>query len=154
MTKQRGYSPVVIGFMFTIFTIPGLLLKPIVGVTIDKYKCHKLIIILGAIIKCIVVCVLIFVPSQTEEKELEDMVVIKSPIFWLFSCCLFSLKTVFFVKTVVDDTICMGLLGKIYHQMFWCHSESSKRCRKIVMITSNNILVHSFYFKLFLISFD
>lgn len=116
MSKQRGYSSIIVGLIFTMLPIFGLLLKPIVGVITDKYKCHNSIIVLINIVNCIVVCVLIIIPGQTVENELKDMDVIKSPLFWLFSCCLITLMTGSFMKNVVDDTICMGLLGKNNYQ--------------------------------------
>lgn len=118
VSKQRGYSSIIVGLIFTMIPIPGLLLKPIVGVVIDKYKCHKLIIILVEVVKSIIVSVLIFIPDQTVEKKLDDTAVIKSPLFWLFSCCLVTLKTGSFVRTVVDDTICIGLLSKINYRIW------------------------------------
>lgn len=113
VSRQRGYSSVIVGFIFTIIPIPGLFLKPVIGVIADKYKCHKSITILVEVAKSVIVCVLLFIPGKTVDTELKDTDVIKSPLFWLYSSSLVLLKTGSFMRTVMDDTMCVSILGNI-----------------------------------------
>jgi len=58
------------------------------------------------------ICILMLIPGSTVLTEINDADVIKSPLFWWFfgTIAIFKISTV--VSTVMEDTICVQLLGK------------------------------------------
>ncbi|XP_026806833.1 major facilitator superfamily domain-containing protein 6-B-like isoform X1 [Rhopalosiphum maidis] len=110
--KQRGYSAFIVGLIFMLQPIPGILIKPLIGVITDKYKCRRSVIILSSIITFVLVCLLSIIPGTTSKEEMNDLDVIKSPLFWLFITTIVLINTDGMVKSVIEDTICMDLLGK------------------------------------------
>lgn len=117
--RQRGYSSFLVGLIFTIIPLLGLLIRPIVGGITDKYKCRKSVFYLSIIITCLVLCFLMFIPGTAVGKELDYVDVLNSPLFWLFFGTVILFSTTLMVRTVLDDTICIGLLGKHYNQYTW-----------------------------------
>lgn len=114
--KQRGYSSVVVGAMLTVLPLPGLLIRPVVGGVTDKYKCRKKAIVLNACVMFALVLGLLFAPGTSAAAtgpvaELADADVFRSPTFWLFASMTAVLYTTVAIKTVLDDTICINLLG-------------------------------------------
>lgn len=129
--KQRGYSLVVVGTVLTVVPLPGLLVRPVVGVFTDKYKCRKLAIILNACVMFMLVCGILFAPgASAAESKLADSEVIRSPAFWFFAVVVVLLKTAYAVNTVLGDTICVDLLGK--RLVLVCLFEK-KKCIYILM---------------------
>ena len=92
--------------------IPGLLIRPIVGAVTDKYKCRRSVFIASSIIMFVLVCLLSIIPGTTAKEEINDLDVIKSPIFWMFCTTIALIGMVAMSKAVLEDTICMDLLGK------------------------------------------
>ncbi|XP_029346520.1 uncharacterized protein LOC107883906 [Acyrthosiphon pisum] len=89
IAKQRGYSSFIVGLVFAVMPLPGMLAKVIFGSLTDKYNCRR---------------------------NGRDSDAIRSPLFWLFwtTATLFATTTT--VKNVLEDTICMNLLGENKHQ--------------------------------------
>jgi len=110
--KQRGYSAFIVGLIFMLQPIPGILIRPLIGVITDKYKCRRSVIILSSIITFVLVCLLSIIPGTISKEEMNDLDVIKSPLFWLFITTIVLINTDGMVKSVIEDTICMDLLGK------------------------------------------
>lgn len=58
------------------------------------------------------VCLLFTMPSTAPKEEMNDLDVIKTPIFWLFFGAITLINADGTVKHVLEETICMDLLGK------------------------------------------
>lgn len=101
--------------MLTILPLPGLIIRPIFGAITDKYKCRKVAFVTCLAIKCMSLCVLLFIPGMSAQEEIDDATLIKSPLFWLFSSTFLVLKLVGMVVIDTEDTICLGLLGTRRH---------------------------------------
>ncbi|XP_015372474.1 PREDICTED: uncharacterized protein LOC107167801 [Diuraphis noxia] len=112
ISKQRGYSAFIVGLIFMLQPIPGMLIRPIVGAVTDKYKCRRSVFIASSIITFVLVCLLSIIPGTTSKEEMNDLDVIKSPLFWMFFTTIALINTDGTVKSVLEDTICMDLLGK------------------------------------------
>jgi len=112
IAKQRGYSAFIVGLIFMLQPIPGMLIRPIVGAVTDKYKCRRSVFIASTIIIFVLVCLLSIIPGTTAKEEMNDLDVIKSPLFWMFCTTIGLIKMVGMVDMVLEDTICMDLLGK------------------------------------------
>ncbi|XP_022182057.1 major facilitator superfamily domain-containing protein 6-B-like isoform X2 [Myzus persicae] len=112
ISKQRGYSPVIVGLIFTILPLPGLLVRPVIGAITDKYKCRKTAFVLNTVLRSLLINILIFIPGSVVRAELNDTDVIKSPIFWLFVCTVTLYKVDSMTGTVLEDTICIDILGE------------------------------------------
>lgn len=111
IAKQRGYSAFVVGIMLMMQPIPGMIIRPIVGAITDKYKCRRSVLIGSAVILFLLVCLLFAIPGTTSNVELSDSDTIRSPLFWLFCATVALINADGSVKTVLDDTICMEMLG-------------------------------------------
>jgi len=112
ISMQRGYSSVVVGLIFTVFPIISIVVRPIVGAITDKYKCRKAGLILTSVMNCLLVFLLMFIPGAYVKTDIADADVIKLPTFWLFFGTIALLHTVLTARSVLENTICMGLLGK------------------------------------------
>ncbi|CAI6363531.1 unnamed protein product [Macrosiphum euphorbiae] len=112
ISMQRGYSSVIVGLIFTLLPLPALIVRPVIGALTDKYKCRKIALITLIAINCLIICVLMFIPGTTITTELPDINVIKSPTFWLFFSTIALLTTVTTARSVLENTICIGLLGE------------------------------------------
>ncbi|XP_025199984.1 major facilitator superfamily domain-containing protein 6-like [Melanaphis sacchari] len=112
ISRQRGYSAFIVGLIFMLQPIPGMIIRPITGAVTDKYKCRRSVFILSSTITFVLVCLLSIIPGTTSKEEMNDLDVIKSPLFWLFITTITLLNTGGTVKSVLEDTICMDLLGK------------------------------------------
>lgn len=111
ISKQRGYSAFMVGLIFTLLPIPVLITTPIIAAITDKYKCRRTVFIACSILVFVFVCLLAIIPGTTSE-EMSDLEVITSPLFWLFFLSNSLIAICGRVKSVLDDTICMDLLGK------------------------------------------
>ncbi|XP_060874398.1 major facilitator superfamily domain-containing protein 6-B-like [Metopolophium dirhodum] len=116
ISMQRGYSSVIVGLIFTLLPLPALIVRPVVGAMTDKYKCRKIVLITLIVINCLIVCVLMFIPGTTIKTEIADVNVIKSPTFWLFFSTIAMLTTCTTARSVLENTICIGLLGENKHK--------------------------------------
>ncbi|CAI6371832.1 unnamed protein product [Macrosiphum euphorbiae] len=96
--------------------IPGMLAKVIFGSLTDKYNCRRLVFVLSAILTSLLVFIMLLIPNTNTNGEMDDSDAIRSPLFWLFwtTATLFTTTTT--VKNVMEDTICMNLLGENKHQ--------------------------------------
>ncbi|CAI6362092.1 unnamed protein product [Macrosiphum euphorbiae] len=112
ISKQRGYSAFIVGLIFMLQPIPGLLIRPIVGAVTDKYKCRRSVFIASSIIMFVLVCLLSIIPGTTSKEELNDLDVLKSSLFWMFFTTIALIKMVGMARTVLEDTVCMDLLGE------------------------------------------
>eukprot|EP00102_Acyrthosiphon_pisum_P005260 XP_001949714.2 PREDICTED: major facilitator superfamily domain-containing protein 6-like [Acyrthosiphon pisum] len=112
MSKQRGYSPVIVGLIFTVLPIPGLLVRPVTGAITDKYKCRKSAFILTVVIISIFISMLMFIPGSAVKTITDDENVMMSPLFWLFFCTITLLNTASNARTILEDTICVDLLDE------------------------------------------
>ncbi|CAI6360488.1 unnamed protein product [Macrosiphum euphorbiae] len=123
ISKQRGYSPVIVGLIFTILPLLGLLVRPLIGAITDKYKCRKAVFVLIIAIRGLFITMLMFIPGSAVKIEMDDADVIKSPIFWLFFCTVTLYKIACNLSIVLEDTICIDILGenktKYGHQRMW-----------------------------------
>ncbi|EDV91077.1 major facilitator superfamily domain-containing protein 6-A [Drosophila grimshawi] len=63
LAQQLGYSPVVVGTMYTILPIIGLLAKPIFGYIADHYQRHQLLFLAGQLFTAIAFFLIMFVPA-------------------------------------------------------------------------------------------
>ncbi|KAL4085458.1 hypothetical protein QTP88_027316 [Uroleucon formosanum] len=112
ISKQRGYSAFIVGLIFTIQPIPGTLIRPIVGAVTDKYKCRRSVFIASLIITFVLICVLSIIPGTIVKEEMNDLDVIKSPLFWMFFITIALINMFGIVRAVLEETICMDLLGE------------------------------------------
>lgn len=121
LIKQRGYSAGIAGLIFTLLMLPDVLIRPTVGFLTDKYKCRK-----SGLIACLITCILMVVilfllPGATVENEMDNMDVIRSPLFWLFTGTVVLMKSGIMARCVLEDTICISLLGKNnFHWYYMC----------------------------------
>jgi len=113
ISKQRGYSAFIVGVMFTLQPIPSLIVRPIMGAVTDKYKCRRSVFIGSTVITFLLVCLLSVIPGTTSNVEMSDSDTMKSPLFWLFFTTIALINADGSVKGVLDDTICMDLLGNV-----------------------------------------
>ncbi|VVC46193.1 Major facilitator superfamily domain,Major facilitator superfamily associated domain [Cinara cedri] len=111
IAKQRGYSAVIVGLIFMVQPIPGLFIRPVIGVITDKFKCRRSAFISSTIIIFISIWLLSIIPGTTSKAEINDLDVVKSPLFWLFFAAIILMAMCDTIKNVMEETICTSLLG-------------------------------------------
>ncbi|TMW50215.1 hypothetical protein DOY81_004716 [Sarcophaga bullata] len=63
LAKQLGYSSVVVGTMYTILPIIGMLAKPIFGFIADRYQRHRMLFIISEILTAVAFFLIMFTPA-------------------------------------------------------------------------------------------
>lgn len=51
------------------------------------------------------------IPGTTSKEEMDDLDVIKSPLFWLFFGVITLISTDGTIRSLLEDTSCLKLLG-------------------------------------------
>jgi len=118
IAKQRGYSAFIVGLLCMLQPMAGMLMRPIVGAVTDKYKCRRSVFIANIIITFVLVFLLSIIPGTTAKEEMNDLDVLKSPLFWMFCTTIILIRMFGMMNMVLEDTICMDLLGKNKHCSF------------------------------------
>ncbi|VVC36477.1 Major facilitator superfamily domain,Major facilitator superfamily associated domain [Cinara cedri] len=116
ISKQRGYSPLIVGLIFTVSSLVSLVMRPLVGFITDKYKCYKLALMASILTNFAIVCALLQMPDSAVRDEINDAYLFRSPLFLMYFVMIVLFFTSVGVKTVTEDTICMNLLGKDTHK--------------------------------------
>lgn len=145
---QRGYSSVIVGLIFTLFTIPALLIRPVIGAITDKYKCRKTALISTIVLSCLALCALMVIPGTHVKTEIDDSYVIKSPLFWLFFSTLAIWNTSGTAKFVLENTICVALLGKRITESFKINFLSSLYQHRLLLTSYEKRFIRFSYFTL------
>ncbi|XP_032592051.1 major facilitator superfamily domain-containing protein 6 isoform X2 [Drosophila grimshawi] len=70
LAQQLGYSPVVVGTIYMILPIIGLLAKPIFGYIADRYHKHRFLFLAGQLLTAVAFFLIMFVPS-VEKPQLK-----------------------------------------------------------------------------------
>ncbi|XP_064551515.1 major facilitator superfamily domain-containing protein 6-A isoform X1 [Drosophila montana] len=65
---QLGYSPVVVGTMYTILPIVGLLAKPLFGYIADRYHRHRFLFLGGQLLTAVAFFMILFVPAAEKPQ--------------------------------------------------------------------------------------
>ncbi|VVC33506.1 Major facilitator superfamily domain [Cinara cedri] len=81
MSKQQGYSPFVVGIILRISPLPSLVMRPLVGAIVNKYKCPKLALMITVVIGFMTVCALMLMPGPVVYGEIDDDVLFRTPLF-------------------------------------------------------------------------
>ncbi|VVC33508.1 Hypothetical protein CINCED_3A015748 [Cinara cedri] len=116
MSKQRGYSPFAVGIILTISPLPSLVMRPLFGAIVDKYKCPKLALMTTIVIGFMTVCALMLMPGPVVYGKIDDDVVFRTPLFWLYLTTIVIFHTTISIRGMVEDTICVNLLGDDKHK--------------------------------------
>lgn len=91
--------------------IPGSLFRPLIGVITNKYKYLRSMFIESSIIIFVLVGLLWIISNTILKKEIDDLDVIKTPLFWLFFSTISLIYLIGMVKSTMENTIYMNLLG-------------------------------------------
>ncbi|XP_050434111.1 major facilitator superfamily domain-containing protein 6-A-like [Adelges cooleyi] len=113
--KQRGYSALVMGITLTGSQIPSLVVRPTLGSITDAYQCRKLMFLIGEVLLALAVLGLIFIPGATATESIADHIVFKTLLYWVFFFLLFFLCLGSVMRSLMEDTICVSLLGDNVH---------------------------------------
>ncbi|XP_050431040.1 major facilitator superfamily domain-containing protein 6-A-like isoform X2 [Adelges cooleyi] len=109
--KQRGYSAFVMGIALTALQIPSLIVRPTLGSITDVYKCRRFMFLAGEVLFALVVIGLVFIPGATASEMIDDKIVFETMLFWAFFCIIFLLCLGAVIRSIMEDTICVSLLG-------------------------------------------
>ncbi|XP_012155601.1 major facilitator superfamily domain-containing protein 6-like protein A isoform X2 [Ceratitis capitata] len=63
LARQLGFSTVVIGTMYTILPIVGMLAKPLFGFIADRYQRHRLLFLIGEVLTAVAFFLIQFTPA-------------------------------------------------------------------------------------------
>ncbi|VVC36470.1 Major facilitator superfamily domain,Major facilitator superfamily associated domain [Cinara cedri] len=110
--KQRGYSAFIVGLIYTLQPIPALFIRPITGVITDRFKCRRSVFIASTLIMFGLVALLSVIPGSVSDVEMNDLDVIKSPLFWFYFVTITLVNMDGTINGVLADTVCINLLGE------------------------------------------
>ncbi|XP_050437860.1 major facilitator superfamily domain-containing protein 6-like [Adelges cooleyi] len=121
--KQRGYSAFAMGITLTGMQIPSVVVRPVIGIVTDRYQCRKSIFLIGEVLLAIAVLGLIFIPGATAPESIADEIVFETSLYWVFFFLLFFFYLGSTMRSLMEDTICVSLLGdnvhEYGHQVVW-----------------------------------
>lgn len=63
IAKQLGFSGFLVGTIYTILPISGLIAKPLFGALADKFKIHKILFLIFQVIVAIALFTIYFIPE-------------------------------------------------------------------------------------------
>lgn len=69
--KQLGFSSVVVGFIYTLLPIMGMIAKPTMGAVADRFKCQKLLFQSSIIVTIVMFFLIMFIPAIPSESNVE-----------------------------------------------------------------------------------
>jgi len=104
----------VVGNIFTLLLLLNIVVKPLTGYVTDRWKCRRTVFLGAILLNGIVTPMLYLVPGATSSAgEMSDANAFGSLHFWLFSAVVTLRMVLFMVGEVLQETICMGILGTV-----------------------------------------
>lgn len=67
--KNLGYSSVIVGFIYMVMPVAGMLAKPLMGALADRYKCQKLIFLVAQLITAVAFLMIFYVPAIPSSEK-------------------------------------------------------------------------------------
>ena len=131
ISKQRGYSSSVFGNIFTLLLLLNIVVKPLTGYITDRWKCRRIVFLGAILLNGLITPTLYLVPRATSStEEMSDAETFASLQFWWFAANVTLRMVLFVVGEVLQETICMGILGRstfnniiIYNRKFVISTE-------------------------------
>lgn len=112
IAKQRGYSPSVVGNILTLLLLLNIVVKPLTGYVTDRWKCRRTVFLGAILLNGLITPTLYLVPGATSSVgEMSNAETFGSLQFWLFSTIVMLRMVLFMMGEVLQETICMGILG-------------------------------------------
>lgn len=112
IAKQRGYSPLIVGDIFTFLLLLNVVVKPLTGYVTDRWKCRRTVFLGSILINGLLTPTLYLVPGTTSSAgEISNAEAVGSWPFWLFTTVVTVRMILFMVSEVMQETICMGIIG-------------------------------------------
>ncbi|RZC34450.1 major facilitator superfamily domain-containing protein 6, partial [Asbolus verrucosus] len=68
--RQLGFSSVIVGLIFTILPICGMLAKPLVGAIADRFRCQKITFLAGQLLTAAAFLALNFAPDMPLDRKI------------------------------------------------------------------------------------
>lgn len=111
--KQRGYSSSAFGNIFTFILLLNIVVKPLTGYITDRWKCRRTVFLGAILLNGLITPTLYFVPGATSSTgEMSDAETFASLQFWWFAAVITLRMVLFMIGEVLQETICMGILGR------------------------------------------
>jgi hypothetical protein len=122
--RQLGFSSMIVGTIYTVLPITGMLAKPIFGAIADHYKLQKTLFLAFQIITAISFFLIQFIPEiQTESKSSPAMLDCKDLTYFkmcsndIDNCAAARLTA----ETSSNDTVlCEVCILYAPFRLFWC----------------------------------
>lgn len=113
IAKKRGYSSAIVGDVFTFLLLLNVVVKPLTGFVTDKWKCRKTVFLGAILLNGLLTPTMHFIPGAESATgvELPDSEAAGSWTFWWFAVVVTLRMTLFMVGEVLQETICMRMLG-------------------------------------------
>ncbi|VVC36478.1 Major facilitator superfamily domain,Major facilitator superfamily associated domain [Cinara cedri] len=111
IAKQRGYSPLIVGDIFTFLLLLNVVVKPLTGFVTDKYKCRKTIFLGSLLLNAFLTGGMYLIPGATSlTGEIPDGEVLNTGVFWLFDMVITLRMVLFMMAEVLQETITMTIV--------------------------------------------
>lgn len=63
--KQLGFSSFIVGIIYTILPICGMIARPMFGAVADRYKCQKRIFLMNQLLTAVMFLAILYIPETT-----------------------------------------------------------------------------------------
>lgn len=111
IAKQRGYSPSVVGDIFTLLFLLNIVVKPLTGYVTDRWKCRRSVFLGAILLNGLLTPMLYVIPDASSSVgEMSDAEAFGSLEFWWFSTVVVLRMVLFMIAEVLQETICMRIL--------------------------------------------
>ncbi|XP_050441930.1 major facilitator superfamily domain-containing protein 6-B-like [Adelges cooleyi] len=112
IAKERGMPVFVVGLILTFVPILNVLVRPFAGFTTDRWRCRRAVFLGASLANVFLTPALHIIPSLTDQQKADGVDVWTTYGFWLFLLVITLRMTLWMIGDVLQDTICMGILGK------------------------------------------
>lgn len=112
IAKQRGIPVFIIGIIFTFMPIFNIIARPITGYVTDRWRCRKQVFLSASFINAFVTLLIHFTPDFNDLKLTQDIDILMHWKFWIFVAVITLRMLLWMVGDVLQDTICLEILGK------------------------------------------
>lgn len=114
IAKQRGYSPLIVGFVFTLLLLLNVVVKPLTGFITDKWKCRRTVFLGAILFNGLLTPTMHLIPGATSlTGSISDAEALGSWTFWWFTTVITLRMILFMVAEVLQETIFMRIVGRL-----------------------------------------
>jgi len=103
----------------------NIVARPITGYVTDRWRCRKQVFLGASLLNAFFTLLIHFTPDFNDNGHAEDLDIMTHWKFWIFLATITVRMLLWMVGDVLQDTICLEMLGKdcrYYNIVIACHA--------------------------------